>query len=277
MESGTGPIAWPVKWLALHLHGPELLGQLIQHAVDVLVSLFRTENLGQLHRLIDHHPIGDLWMMGQLIGRQAQGGPLHRVDTGQGTIETGGQGGIQFVQMGRHAPQQVLKIGHLKGLAILICKKLIDDVLDMFADKLSENAIDLQKFLEADPHIPLDRSQIIGALSNLVANAIDAMPKGGALTIKTRETVYKGVSFLNLDISDTGVGIPAKKLNMIFEPFFTTKALGQGTGLGLPICKRTIEDHGGFISINSKPGQGSTFNILLPYKQAAGKTAVDDT
>jgi len=146
---------------------------------------------------------------------------------------------------------------------------IIDEVLNMYADKFRENSIDLKKSLDADPHLLLDRSQIIGALSNLVANAIDAMPKGGALTITTRETLYKDASFLNLNISDTGAGIPEDKLNIIFEPFFTTKVLGQGTGLGLPICKRTIEDHSGFISITSKPGQGTTFNIHLPYKQPA--------
>jgi len=150
---------------------------------------------------------------------------------------------------------------------------IIDEVLNMYGDKLRENAIDLEKFLDANPRLPLDRSQLIGALSNLVANSIDAMPKGGTLTIKSRETVYRDVSFLNLDISDTGVGIPEDKLNMIFEPFFTTKALGQGTGLGLPICEKTIKDHGGFISVTSKPSQGSTFNIHLPYKQAASKSS----
>lgn len=144
---------------------------------------------------------------------------------------------------------------------------ILDEVLDLYGDKLRENAIHLQKSLAAAPHLPLDKSHIIGALSNLVANAIDAMPEGGTLTITTEEELLRDVSFLNMVISDTGAGIPEDKLKLIFEPFFTTKVLGQGTGLGLPICKRTIENHGGFITITSEPGQGSTFNIHLPYGQ----------
>jgi len=145
---------------------------------------------------------------------------------------------------------------------------IIDEVLSMYDDKLRDNSIDLEKNLQAASHLPLDKAQMIGALSNLVANAIDAMPKGGILTITTKEAVLRDGPFLNLDISDTGEGIPEDKLNKIFEPFFTTKVLGQGTGLGLPISKRTIEDHGGSITINSQPGHGSTFKIHLPYKHA---------
>jgi signal transduction histidine kinase len=144
---------------------------------------------------------------------------------------------------------------------------IIDEVLNIYSDKLQDNSIHLEKSLTAAPHLPLDKAQIIGSLSNLVANAIDAMPEGGTLTITTREEILKDAPFLNMVISDTGTGIPEDKVNLIFEPFFTTKTLGRGTGLGLPICKRTIEDHGGSITLTSKTGEGSTFNIHLPYNQ----------
>jgi len=144
---------------------------------------------------------------------------------------------------------------------------IIEEVLDIYTDKLQDNSIHLEKSLTAPPHLLLDKAQIIGALSNLIANAIDAMPEGGTLTITTREEILKDASFLNMVISDTGTGIPEDKVNLIFEPFFTTKALGRGTGLGLPICKRTIEDHGGSITITSEAGLGTTFIIHLPYKQ----------
>ncbi|MDW7774443.1 MAG: ATP-binding protein [Desulfobulbaceae bacterium] len=144
---------------------------------------------------------------------------------------------------------------------------LINEIIDMYTDKLREHSIHLEKSYSADPRLMLDRSQMIGALSNLIANAIDAMPGGGTLFIASREEKLKGKPFLNLEIADTGAGIPEDKLDRIFEPFFTTKDLGRGTGLGLPICKKTIEDHGGLITITSRAGQGSTFTIHLPYSR----------
>ena len=148
---------------------------------------------------------------------------------------------------------------------------LLDDVLNMYADKMRENGVVLEKSLAPAPPLMLDRAQMIGALGNLVGNAIDAMPQGGTLTIATRKEMLKATPFLKVQISDTGAGIPEDKLNMIFEPFFTTKVLGRGTGLGLPICKRTIEDHGGIITIASHPGQGSTFEIHLPYERESDR------
>ena len=91
------------------------------------------------------------------------------------------------------------------------------------------------------------------------------MPEGGTLTIVTHEIILKDSRFLKISIKDTGTGIEEDNLKMIFEPFFTTKVLGRGTGLGLPISKRIIEDHGGYVTIASQPGKGTIFNILLPY------------
>lgn len=146
---------------------------------------------------------------------------------------------------------------------------LFDEILAMYADKLRKNNIVLTKKYTAAPELLLDKSQMIGALSNLIANAVDAMPKGGTLTIASRDERYREQPFLNLEITDTGAGIPEDKLGRIFEPFFTTKDLGRGTGLGLPICKRSIEDHGGFIAIASQPGQGTTFSVHLPRGRTA--------
>lgn len=133
---------------------------------------------------------------------------------------------------------------------------LLDEILDMYADKLRENSIRLEKSYSAAPGLTLDRTQMTGALSNLVANGIDAMPEGGTLSIASREETLKGKPYLNLEIADTGAGIPGDRLDRIFEPFFTTKDLGRGTGLGLPICKMTIEDHGGFHSLHQPEGAG---------------------
>lgn len=101
-------------------------------------------------------------------------------------------------------------------------------------------------------------------LTNLILNAVDAMPEGGTLTIATRaegETV-------SLSVSDTGTGIPEDIIQHIWEPFFTTKG-AAGSGLGLPISQRIVERHGGQISVESKLGEGSTFTIRLPAFAAA--------
>ncbi|KPA13520.1 ATP-binding region, ATPase-like domain protein, partial [Candidatus Magnetomorum sp. HK-1] len=120
-----------------------------------------------------------------------------------------------------------------------------------------------------------DSVQIEMALINLVNNAMDAMPAGGALTIKTDITSIGpefiaihnyGVvgSYARLAVSDTGAGMDADTRDKIFEPFFTTKEVGKGTGLGLATVYGIVKQHNGYISVYSELGVGSTFTILLP-------------
>ncbi len=143
---------------------------------------------------------------------------------------------------------------------------IIEEVLQMYETRLKEKSIQIRKSLHEVPKIMIDKEQIIGTVSNLISNAIDFMPEGGSLTISTQKEIRKGAAYLNVKVTDTGAGIPEDKLGIIFEPFFTTKFLGHGTGLGLSICKKTVEDHGGFITVESSIGRGSRFIILLPYE-----------
>jgi len=130
-------------------------------------------------------------------------------------------------------------------------------------------------FVEADP------SQLQQVVMNLALNARDAMPKGGTLTIAVdlSPAMKEGVdaknsgnetrrpqptAFARLTIRDSGDGMTPDTMARIFEPYFTTKPRGQGTGLGLSITQGIITEHGGSISVDSQPGQGSTFTILLP-------------
>lgn len=115
-------------------------------------------------------------------------------------------------------------------------------------------------------------SKIKGALRhlqqvflNLFLNAIHAMPNGGELTIETRPYSEE---FIRIDVKDTGTGIRAEDLEKIFDPFYTTKGVGRGTGLGLSVTYGIVKEHGGYIEVESKVGEGSTFSVYLPMLKA---------
>jgi signal transduction histidine kinase len=109
--------------------------------------------------------------------------------------------------------------------------------------------------------VPADPDLLRRALANLVLNAIDAMPKGGTLTLRTRQS---GDSIF-LEVSDTGSGLAKEECERLFTPYYTTKE--HGTGLGLAIVQSVVSDHHGRITVRSSPGQGATFVIELPRRQ----------
>lgn len=106
----------------------------------------------------------------------------------------------------------------------------------------------------------IDRDKLGQAISNIVINAVQAMPKGGELYISVRENSETNKAMI--EIKDTGVGISQENIDRLFEPYFTTKP--DGLGLGLAITHRIVEAHGGEIKVNSEEGQGATFSISLP-------------
>ena len=119
------------------------------------------------------------------------------------------------------------------------------------------------------PRARADAEQLRQVFLNLAINAVQAMPSGGKLTISTalRKPGRRSTSMLEVRFRDTGVGIPAQELKNLFIPFYTTK--DKGTGLGLPISQRIIENHGGTIEVRSRVGVGSTFTVVLPVHDEA--------
>jgi signal transduction histidine kinase len=131
---------------------------------------------------------------------------------------------------------------------------------------------------DAELFISADAVQVEQVLMNLCSNARDAMPDGGALTIRTQPAIIDGGRtgssgamrsgrYALLSVGDTGTGIVEEIRGKVFDPFFSTKQVGKGTGLGLAIVYGIVEQHGGFIDVESKTGEGTTFTIYLPLAE----------
>lgn len=147
---------------------------------------------------------------------------------------------------------------------------MIDDVLAFIHKHSRPGQIDI--FKNYDPHIgPLmvEEKKIKQVLINLIMNARYAVGDKGAITVRTGFDETNNAA--TIEIEDTGQGIPPDHLQRIFDPFFTTKPTGEGTGLGLSVSYGIIRKHGGEITVQSRPGQGTTFTVTLPLTHAHGR------
>jgi len=136
-------------------------------------------------------------------------------------------------------------------------ESIIKDALSIVEIPRNVKIIDLT---ENKPKINVDVEKIKRAFINIIKNAVEAMPKGGTLTIKSRKLNGN----LEIVVSDTGSGMSKATLEKLWTPLFTTKA--KGMGFGLSICKRFIEAHGGSISAKSTPRKGTIFTVKLPIE-----------
>ncbi len=140
--------------------------------------------------------------------------------------------------------------------------KGIKSTLTMLNHKLKRKNIIVEKQFEEDvPHPKIMVSEMNQVWTNLIDNAIDAMDQDGQLKIR----VYKDLQFVKTDIVDNGSGIPEENLHSIFDPFFTTKGIGEGTGLGLEVVQRIVNQHNGNIKVASKPGE-TRFTVCIPIE-----------
>ncbi|HUR46206.1 MAG TPA: ATP-binding protein [Candidatus Saccharimonadales bacterium] len=156
----------------------------------------------------------------------------------------------QFLQALRPTPPR-LAAGNLN--------EVVRETVDLLRPEIENRGITIDEKLQRQlPAAPIDAGQIKQVLVNLIKNAIQAMTKGGILTLQT-EATPDGVW---LAVADTGGGIPEEQINRIFEPFYTTKK--KGTGLGLMIVQRIVREHAGRIELESRVNQGTTFRIWLP-------------
>jgi PAS domain S-box-containing protein len=159
----------------------------------------------------------------------------------------------QFLQAIRPTPPQI-KPSDLNAVVV--------KTLELLQPELDNRGLHVKTRLGRQiPTTPLDPAQIQQVLVNLIKNAMQAMTKGGTLTLQTGE----GADGVWVSIADTGGGIPEDRINRIFEPFFTTKE--KGSGLGLMIVQRIVRAHGGRIELESKVGRGTRFRIWLPLHE----------
>ena len=173
--------------------------------------------------------------------------------------------------------------------SILRPNQLVTQVVDMtrprWRDIPQGNGIMVEMRTELDPEVSEFtglESEIREALTNLVINAVDAVPQGGIITIRTRDLVgaadqaRNGVSkFVILEVSDNGIGMDEATRRRCLEPFFSTKGR-RGTGLGLAMVYGVLDRHEGRIEIESEPGQGTTMRLIIPVRQDVEPASVTD-
>jgi signal transduction histidine kinase len=189
-------------------------------------------SLGSLRRLL--RPAGDAKMLLDIVGEEAD--RLNRI------------------------------VGDLLDFARPSTPQIRPEALERVVDEavgvaLAQNqgAIELDRQLDASaPLVPLDARLVRQAVVNVAVNAVQAMPRGGRMSVRTRH----GQGAAIVEIEDSGPGIPDDVKARIFEPFFTTKA--SGTGLGLAVVKRIVEGHGGAVTVRSVPGAGTVFALRFP-------------
>ena len=184
---------------------------------------------------------------------------------------------------GIHGIEQISEIVlNLKNFSRLDREKVSDFSVEagldsslLLARNLLKNNVEVRKEYGHVPDVTGSPSQINQVFLNIITNAVHAMPERAEPGVITLRTSMQDATTVRIQIQDNGKGIPAEVLPRIFDPFFTTKPIGQGTGMGLSISYKIIQEHGGQITVDSEQGAGTTFTILLPINPVAASSRQD--
>lgn len=145
-------------------------------------------------------------------------------------------------------------------------RALLTEAVEAVEISAARHSVKVELACTADYQVNVDSDLLLQALVNVCQNAIQAMPGGGQLKVEclSQPPSHKAPATITIKISDTGPGIPPEHLEHIFDPFFTTKDVGHGTGLGLAVSSRILQEHGGQLEAANSPTGGAVFSLHLP-------------
>jgi two-component system nitrogen regulation sensor histidine kinase NtrY len=262
--------------------GDDELGQLADS-----FNRMTTELLGQKERLIQAERVAAWRELARRLAHELKN-PLFPLQlTVENLVRARQQTPEQFEEVFRESSRTLLaEIANLKGiigrfsefskmpqpkLQRVQVNEVIRGALQLFQAQLeAPGRAKISCEVQLDPHlgaISADAELLHRAISNLVLNAMDAMPRGGTLTLRTRDDGREVV----IEVADTGAGLTPEECERIFTPYYTSKE--HGTGLGLAIVQSVVSDHGGRIHVRSSPGRGTTFVIELPRNAESAQSA----
>jgi CheY-like chemotaxis protein len=188
---------------------------------------------------------------------------------------------IKMAERATNLTRQLLLFSRRQAMQLkeLELNDVVENITKMLRRLIGEHITLNAQFCPGQTPLLADAGMLEQVLMNLAVNSRDAMPKGGVLTIQTKLAKFEKAEarrrpgrFLCLSVSDTGTGIAPEHLERIFEPFFTTKDIGKGTGLGLATVFGIVEQHKGWIEVETQVGIGTAFHIYLPYHESETDT-----
>ncbi len=242
-----------------YAHGLEQMVEVrttaLQHAQEQLTRAEKLAGIGTLAAGIAHevnNPLLPVLMCLELI--------LENVDEGEPIDREMIEVAVREVRRIQTIVAGLLEFARpdQKGMTLVSINEVLDEVMALSRKQLEHTEIRINTELAVLPNVEANGDQLKQVILNLVLNAMEAMPNGGNLTLRS----FEEGAFVALSVQDTGIGIAQEHLVSIFDPFFTTKA--EGTGLGLAISHTIIEGHGGKIDVSSAESQGTRFTIRLP-------------
>ncbi|MBN2294649.1 MAG: HAMP domain-containing protein [Pirellulales bacterium] len=287
---GEGDLSTP-----LHLHGHDEISEVAEALNTMCKQLaesqeeIRSEAAAKIAALEQLRHADRLKTVGRLASGMAHelGTPLNVVSARGAMIADGTLSDAEIVESGNIIKDQSDRITTIVRQLLDFARRSVSHSIPVNLQKVAEQSIELLAALSKKQNVTIslvvecldttteaDAGQIQQVLTNLIVNAIQAMPQGGNVKVAICRKYAQppeghdttGGEYLCLSVRDEGVGISKENMRLLFEPFFTTKDIGRGTGLGLSIAYGIVSEHGGWIDVESEPEKGSCFSVYLPQE-----------
>ncbi|RYD49592.1 MAG: PAS domain S-box protein, partial [Verrucomicrobiaceae bacterium] len=264
---------------SMHLLNEDLVkaNEDLKRAQEQLIQAEKMESIGRLAAGVAHEVKNPLAMIGMGIELLARRVPTEDAQ-GQETIERMKRG----IDRAKKIVKGLVDYSSARQLSVepKDISEVIGDSLALVEYPLRQAKVKLIKEIEPDlPPVSVDATKMEQVLVNLMINAMHAMPDGGTLTVRafvrslsgvrrdegmrTASHLREGDHVVRIEVDDSGTGIDEAIMSKIFDPFFTTKATGQGTGLGLAVCRKIVELHNGILELENRPGGGVRASVTL--------------